>query len=84
MMIPSLRTVVWYLMPPTAMCSLVSLILYFAYRFQCLLRAQNLIEKQPGASVADGTTSLALAWLFLAIELLSLRKLTACLGEEIC
>lgn len=67
-----LHRAVWLLMPPTAFFSLASLVFYFAFRLQCLLRAQRLINRQQGASVADGTTSLALAWLFLAIELLSI------------
>lgn len=83
-MMSALQRVTWGLMPPTALFSLISLILYFAYRLECLLRAQRLIASGPATSVADGTTSLAMAWLFFAIELLTICRLLPCLRQNMC
>ena len=67
--------IIWSLMPPTASISLFSLLLYFGYRLKCLITAQQSINRRTDARPVDGGQSIALAWVFFALELLTLRSL---------
>ena len=55
----------WWLMRLSALASLLTLLIYFVFRFRCLIYAENI-----------GGRQLALAWFFIAIELLVLSRCT--------
>ena len=55
----------WWLMRLSALASLLTLLIYFVFRFFCLIYAET-----------TGGRQLALAWFFIAIELLVLSWCT--------
>lgn len=65
----------WLFVSPTALCSLASLLLYLVFRVKCLVSAHTAFKRNEMEAQADGPQSLALAWLFLGFEILSLRKI---------
>ncbi|EME78423.1 glycosyltransferase family 2 protein [Pseudocercospora fijiensis CIRAD86] len=63
---------IWILVSPTALCSLISLLLYLAYRIKCIVSAyQNFAEDRTVVAQSDRRQSLAFAWLFLVFEVLA-------------
>ena len=69
-----IRQVVWLLISPSALCTIISLGFYIAYRFKCLVFAQLAVNSGKPVAQSEKTQSLVFAWIFFATELL-------CLGE---
>lgn len=69
-----LRRAVWYLIPPSALATVLSLAAYLAYRFKCLLAAHFAVRVGEPVAQAGRAQSLMLAWVFFGAELLALGK----------
>ncbi|KAF2726590.1 nucleotide-diphospho-sugar transferase [Polyplosphaeria fusca] len=68
----SSRRAIWLLIPPSALCTLVSLILYVGYRLHTLLAAQKAVNNGTPLAQAKRPQSLQLAWIFFVAELSTL------------
>ncbi|KAF7186490.1 Cellulose synthase catalytic subunit [UDP-forming] [Pseudocercospora fuligena] len=66
-----LLRIIWILVSPTALCSLLALLLYLAFRVKCILSAYQAFAEDKVVSQADRPHSLAFAWVFLTFEVLS-------------
>ena len=69
-----LRQTVWLFIPPSALCTIISLGVYIGYRFKCLISAQIAVNMGKPVAQAGKAQSLALAWIFFAAELLALGE----------
>ncbi|KXT17104.1 hypothetical protein AC579_2019 [Pseudocercospora musae] len=67
-----LLRIIWILVSPTALCTLLSSLLYLAYRVKCILSAYQASQEDRMVAQSKRPQSLAFAYIFLAFELLSL------------
>jgi len=71
---PTLKSYLWWAMPPTAFLSLASLLTYLVFRIVYLATAEQVQRKHSEDATFNRLRTLALPWIFFVLEMIILRK----------